>query len=105
MTSMVDAPSRASVGHVRNQCDLARALDRRLQLPLMHRARARDAPREDLAALWHERPDQLHILVIDVVDLVRAELAHLATTEQRAALPLFLVAGFLVAAAASTAAA
>src|SRR3981081_2671174 len=98
-TSPFHSPFPASVRHVRNQCDLARALDRRLQLPLMHRACARDAPREDLAALGNERADQLHILVIDVVDLVRTELADLATTEQRAALPLFLVAGFLVAAA------
>src|SRR5947209_20565643 len=69
----------------------------------MHRAGARDAPRENLAALGHERPDQLHVLVVDVVDLVRAELADLATAEQRAPLPLRLVAGLLVAAAAPAA--
>src|ERR1700730_7447254 len=104
MTSMVPLVSRL-VRHVRNQRDLARALDCRLQLPLMHGARARDAPREDLAALGHERPDQLDVLVVDVVDLVCAELADLATTEERAALALFLVAGFLVAAASPAAAA
>src|SRR5690242_16512012 len=95
----------ASIGHVRDQGDLTRALDRRLQLPLMHRAGAGDAPREDLAALGHERADQLHVLVIDVVDLVRAELADLAAAEQRPPLSLRLVAGLLVAAAAATAAA
>src|SRR5689334_9720735 len=69
----------------------------------MHRARPRDAPRQNLAALRHERPDQLHVLVVDVVDLVRAELADLAAAEQRAALTLRLVAALLVAAAAAAA--
>src|SRR5882724_12186980 len=94
-----------SVRHVRNQCNLPRALDGGLELALVHRARARDAPRENLAALGHERPDQLDVLVVDVVNLVRAELADLAPAEQRAALPLFLVARFLVAGAAAPAAA
>src|SRR5262249_27221415 len=76
------------VCHVRNERDLARALDRRLQFALVHRAGARDAPRQDLAALGDERPDQLHVLVVDVVDLVRAELADLAAAEQRATLAL-----------------
>src|SRR3954466_7870563 len=92
--------------HVRDERDLARALDRRLQLALVLGAGARDPPRQDLAALGHERPDQLHVLVVDVVDLVRAELADLAPAEQRAPLSLFLVARLLVAAtAAATAAA
>src|SRR5262245_15024721 len=85
------------VRDVRDQRDLARALDRRLQLTLVHRAGARDAPRQDLAALRDERADQLDVLVVDVVDLVRAELADLAAAEQRAALPLGLVAALLVA--------
>src|SRR5947209_17560787 len=105
MTSIWASRNRVSIRHVRNQRDLARALDRGLQLALVHRAGARDAPRQDLAALGHERSDQLHVLVVDVVDLVRAELADLATAEQRAALSLFLVARFLVAAAAAAAAA
>src|SRR4051812_5061526 len=92
--------------HVRDEGDLAGALDRRLQLALVLGAGAGNASRQDLAALGHERPDQLHVLVVDVVDLVRAELADLATAEQRAALSLFLVARLLVpGAAASTAAA
>src|SRR5258707_1395449 len=90
--------------HIRDERDLAGALDRRLQLALVLGAGAGNAPRQDLAALGHERPDQLHILVVDVVDLVRAELADLATAEQRAALSFFLVARLLVAAAAAAAA-
>src|SRR4051812_30655621 len=91
--------------HIRNERDLAGALDRRLQLALVLGAGAGNAPRQDLAALRHERPDQLHVLVVDVVDLVRAELADLAPAEQRAALSLFLVARLLVAGAAAPAAA
>src|SRR5260221_11443934 len=94
----------ALVRHVRDQRDLPRALDRRLQLALVHRAGARDPARQDLAALGHERPDQLHVLVVDVVALVRAELADLAPAEHRPALAL-LVAGLLVRAAAAAAAA
>src|SRR5438045_8005032 len=91
--------------HIRDERDLAGALDCRLQLALMFRAGPGNTPRQDLAALGDERPDQLDVLVVDVVDLVRAELADLATAEQRAALPLFLVARFLVAGAAASAAA
>src|SRR5581483_5196365 len=76
-----------SVGHVRDERQLPRPLDRRLQLALMHRARPRDPPGQDLAALGHERAEQLDVLVVDVVDLVCAELAHLAAAEHRTALP------------------
>src|SRR6266446_3963654 len=92
------------VRHIRNERDLSRALDRSLQLPLVHRARARNAARQNLAALGHEGPDELDVLVVDVVDLVRAELADLAPAEQRASLALLFVAGFLVAGAAAAAA-
>src|SRR5262247_4487046 len=71
----------------------------------MHRAGARDAPRQDLAPLRHEGPQELHVLVIDVVDLVRAELADLPPAEHRPALALLLVARFLVALLAAAAAA
>src|SRR6478672_7630262 len=91
--------------HIRDERDLPGALDRRLQLALMLGAGAGDAPRQDLAALGHERTDQLDVLVVDVVDLVRAELADLAPAEQRSSLPLFLFARFLVAVAAASAAA
>src|SRR4051812_7880074 len=91
---------RSSIRHVRDERDLTGALDRRLQLALVHRAGPGDPARQDLAALGHERTNQLRVLVVDVVDLVRAELADLAAAEQRAALTLRLVAGLLVALAA-----
>src|SRR5712691_6350915 len=96
---------KASISNVRNQRDLTRALDGRLQLPLMHRAGAGDAPRQNLAALGHEGTEQLDVFVVDVVDLVRAELADFAPAEQRTALPLFLIAGLLVLVAAAATAA
>src|SRR5512134_736227 len=93
MTSMVNP--RASVRDVRDQRELARALDRRLQLPLVRRARPGDPPRLDLAALRDERREQPDVLVVDVVDLLRAELADPAAAEEAAArlasLALFLV--------------
>src|SRR5262245_1584097 len=92
-----------SVGHVRNERDLPRPLERDLQLALVHRAGARDPARQNLAALRDERPEQLHVLVVDVVDLVRAELADFSTPEQRPPLPLLPIAALLVAAAAATA--
>src|SRR5438270_2095004 len=95
----------SSLRHVRDQRDLTSALDCRLQLALVQRAGARDPPRQELAALGDERTDQLDDLVVDVVDLVRAELADLAPAEQRAALALFLLRGLLVAAASAAAAA
>src|SRR5207237_98483 len=93
-----------SVRHIRNERDLTRALDGRLQLPLMHGAGTGDAPRQNLAALGHEGTEQLDVLIVDVVDLVRAELADFAPAEQRAALALFLIAGLLVLVAAAAAA-
>src|SRR5512139_4099386 len=84
MTSILVSPS---VRHVRNQRQLPRALDGRLQPPLVRRAHARDPPRQDLAAIRHERRQHPHVLVVDVVDLLDAELAELAAPEQRPALP------------------
>src|SRR5207248_3584351 len=92
-----DSLSCASlVGHIRDQRNLPGPLDRRLQLALMHGAGAGDAPGQNLPALGNERAEQLHVLVVDIVDLVRAELADLAAAEQRTPLPLRLVAGLLV---------
>src|SRR5438067_4867772 len=102
-STITNQHSTISIRDVRYERDLARALDRDLQLALVHRARAGDSARQNLAALGHERPDQLHVLVVDVVDLVRAELADLAPAEERTALALFLVARFLVAGAAAAA--
>ena len=87
-----------SICDVRDQRNLAGALERRLQLALVHRTRARDPARQDLPALRHERAQQLY-----VVYLVRAELSDLAAAENRPALALLFVCVFLVAAAAATA--
>src|SRR3989442_15787669 len=86
----------SSVCNVRNQRDLARALDRDLQLALVHRARAGDSARQDLAALRHEGPDKLHVLLVDVVVLVRAELAYFAPAVMSAPLSLLLVSRLLL---------
>src|SRR5512139_1896383 len=72
------------VRRVRQQGQLPRPHDRRLQLALVHRAHARDAPRQNLRALRHEGQQHLGVLVIDVIHLVRAELAHLAAAEHAA---------------------
>src|ERR1700679_311093 len=47
----------------------------------MRRAYARNTPRRDLPALGNERQQQPHFLVIDIVDLVDAEPAHLLAPE------------------------
>src|SRR5258706_6637152 len=98
--------SMALLRGVRDERELARAHDRRAQLPLVHGARPRDAARQDLRPLRHERHQELRVLVVDVVDLVRAELADLAAAEHRTALavlPLLtaLPAGLSPAAAAA----
>src|ERR671914_172589 len=90
---------------VREQRQLPRAHDRDTQRALMLRARARDAPRQHLAALRHEAAQQLDVLVVDVVDLVRAELADFATPEEPAALAGALRVFVLVVAAAAASAA
>src|SRR5262245_47688995 len=69
----------------------------------MHGAGARNPARQDLGPLGHERQQQLRVLVVDVVDLVRAELADLAASEHRPALTgiLALLSRVRAAAAAS----
>src|SRR5262249_23040513 len=71
-----------SVRRVRQQRDRPRALDRRLELALVQRAGARDAPRQDLAALGDEALQQLDVLPVDVLELLRAELADLAPADE-----------------------
>ena len=58
------------------------------QPPLVRGAHARNAARDDLAALRHEGVQHLHVLVVDVVDLLDAEAAHLLAPEI-----LFLLGG------------
>src|ERR671917_403553 len=61
----------------------ARALDCVLQLALVQRAGAGDAARKDLPALRDELLQRLHVLEVDVLDLLDAELAHaLAAIEE-----------------------
>src|SRR3954464_11668101 len=82
MTSiMIGIPARRLVGGVRDERQLAGALQRDLQLALPLGARAREAPRLDLAALRHELHQQPHVLVVDVVDLLRPELADATAAE------------------------
>src|SRR6185369_17353783 len=67
----------------RKQRGDARAFDRALQLALMKRAGAGDAARQDLPALRDELLQHLHVLVVDVFELLDAELADaLAAIEE-----------------------
>jgi len=67
--------------YVRQQRDRARTLDSVGELALMARATAGDAARNDLPALGDETTQTPDVLVVDEVDLVRAELADLAPPE------------------------
>src|SRR6266403_1608552 len=67
--------------HVRQQGHRAGVLDGVGELALMPRAAARDPARNDLAALGDEAAQATHVLVVDEVDLVRAELANLPPAE------------------------
>src|SRR3990170_1459407 len=79
MTSMVGPPYPlgAVPGGEGQQGDVARPLDGHLQLPLVRGADARDPPRQNLAPVAHELPDR-HVLVVNMVDLLHAELADAA---------------------------
>src|SRR5215210_4932109 len=67
----------AVVADVRQERDLACALDRRGDLVLVPAAGARDAARADLAAVRDELAERRDVLVVDLVDLVAAVLAGL----------------------------
>src|SRR5690348_15455790 len=71
---------------VRDERQLTRPHQRHAQLPLVQGAGPRNTARQNLGPLRHEGEQQLRVLVVDVVDLVRAELAHLAAAEHRTAL-------------------
>src|SRR5919197_598795 len=79
----------ARVADVRQQRELARTLDGRRELVLVPTAGAADAPRTELAALGDEAPQRADVLVVDLLDLVLAVRAGLATA---AAGPALLVA-------------
>src|SRR3954464_301527 len=76
----------------RDQRDIARLLDGFRQPPLMRSAHTRDAARRDLSTLADEGAEQPRLLVINVVDTVDAEPAHLLAPE------ILLLADGLVAA-------
>src|SRR6266571_2416723 len=75
-------PHVPSVGREGQECYVAGPLDGHGQLALVLRAGPEHPPGEHLAALGDERGQELHVLVVDVVDLVRAELADLAPAEE-----------------------
>src|SRR5215831_13206751 len=71
------AASAIEVTGERQQRQHARALDRRGELLLVHRARAGHAPRHDLAAVGHEAAQALLVLVVDERHLLETQLAVL----------------------------
>src|SRR6478672_3706246 len=71
--------------HVRQQRELARALDGPRDLHLVAPARAGDPSRADLALLGDELAQRGDVLVVDLVDLVAAVLAGLAPADRLAA--------------------
>src|SRR5580704_6296084 len=66
----------------RQQRDVARLLDGRGQPVLMRRAHSGQPPGHDFAAFGHELPEQPVILIVDVRDLLRAELANFLAPEK-----------------------
>jgi hypothetical protein len=70
--------------HVGEDGDRPRALDRMRELALVASTTARDTPGNDLSAFRHEVAEATDVLVVDEVDLVRAEFADLPPTESAA---------------------
>src|SRR5262245_58637223 len=72
-------PSRRMLllGRERQQRDVARLLDRIVQLALVLRTHTRYPPRHDLRAFGNELRKQFHIFVVDGVDAFDAELTKL----------------------------
>src|SRR5262249_28047427 len=65
----------------RQQRDVARLLDRQGKPPLVRRANARQTPGNDLSTLRDKLREQTNVLVVDVLDLLDAELADFLTPE------------------------
>src|SRR5690554_286686 len=76
------ARSDVVVVGVRDQREVAGALDRGRQLALVARLRAGDAARHDLAVLGEVLAQGVEILVIDLLDALGGELAELAAAEE-----------------------
>src|SRR3954469_4417379 len=69
---------------VGQQREVSRALDRRRELTLIERLRARDAARDDLARLGDVLLERGQILVVDLLHAFGGETAELATARERA---------------------
>src|SRR3954451_902822 len=67
-----------SVGNVRQQRHLSRALDRDRDLPLVAPARPADPARADLALLGHVPAELVEVLPVPLVDLLLAEVTGTA---------------------------
>src|SRR5579864_7976226 len=80
-----DRPSERLVrlGRVWEQCDRPRALEGGREGTLVPGACAGDAAGKDLASVADESPQAGDLLVVDVVDLLDAEAAHLAVLALR----------------------
>src|SRR5690554_5196421 len=76
------ARSDVVVVGVRDQREVAGALDRERQLALVARLGAGDAARHDLAVLGEVLAQGVEILVIDLLDTLGGELAELAAAEE-----------------------
>lgn len=70
----------SSVADIRQQCYVTRTLDSDGQLALMLCAGAGNSSRKDLRALGDVLSQACYILVIDLVDVIGAELADLLTS-------------------------
>src|SRR5262249_47465669 len=77
MTNARRHPARL-LGLERQKRYRTRPLDGERDLALVLGAGSEHAPGEDLAAVGHEADQRLDVLVVDVVDLLLAELADLA---------------------------
>src|SRR3954449_11925319 len=71
--------SIALVRDVGQECHLARPLDRERDLALVPAARAGDPARSDLPLLGDVPPQLVHVLVVDLFDLLAAVPAVLLT--------------------------
>src|SRR5256885_5681540 len=87
---VVSVKARSSIGGEGEQRGDARALDGVLQLPLVQRARAGDAARKNLPALGDELLQRLQVFVVDVLDLLHAELADALAAIEELLLPALL---------------
>src|SRR5688500_5597108 len=72
---------------VRQQGEIARPLDRRRQLPLIRRTRARNAARDDLAGLRDVSLQRHEIFVVDLLHALGGETTELLASKITSHLP------------------